>query len=82
MANKGNNRHIKSLNAPKFFGIAKKENKYTAKQNPGRHTFEKSMPLQTIIKKTGLFSGTSEAVKAIKGMFVLVNGKKVRDALL
>lgn len=79
MANKGNNRHIKSLNAPKFFGVAKKGHKYTAKQSPGRHSFEKSAPLQTIVKKTLLFSGTAEAVKSIKNMQIAVNGSKVKD---
>ena len=79
MANKGNNRHIKSLNAPKFFGVAKKGNKYTAKQRPGRHSFEKSAPLQTIVKKTSLFAGTAEAVKSIKNMQIAVNGTKVKD---
>jgi small subunit ribosomal protein S4e len=79
MANKGNNRHIKSLNAPKFFGVAKKENKYTAKPRPGRHSLEKSVALQTIIKKTSLFSGTAESVKAIKAMQIHINGKKTSD---
>ncbi|MCL5101910.1 MAG: S4 domain-containing protein [Candidatus Marsarchaeota archaeon] len=79
MANKGNNRHIKSLNAPKFFGVAKKEHTYTAKPSAGRHSLQKSVALQTIVKKSSLFSGTAEAVKAIKAMEITVNGKKVYD---
>ncbi|MCL5680251.1 MAG: hypothetical protein M1465_02840, partial [Candidatus Marsarchaeota archaeon] len=45
----------------------------------GRHSFEKSIALQTIIKKTSLFSGTAESVKAIKAMQINVNGSKIID---
>ena len=70
---------MKSLNAPRFFGVAKKEHTYTAKPRAGRHSLDKSVALQTILKKTELFSGTAEAVKSIKAMQIAVNGKKVND---
>lgn len=79
MANKGNNRHIKSLNAPKFFGVAKKEHKYVAKPRAGRHTLDKSVALQTVLKKTSLFTGSAEAVKSIKALQIAVNSKPIKD---
>ena len=40
MAEKGNSRYMKRLNAPEYFGIHRKEHAYVTKPNPGRHTLE------------------------------------------
>ena len=38
MGSKGNNRHIKSLAAPRYLHIERKVNAYVLKPNAGRHT--------------------------------------------
>ena len=45
MASKGNSRHIKNLNAPRYFAVPRKESKYVVKADAGRHTLDKSIAL-------------------------------------
>jgi small subunit ribosomal protein S4e len=79
MANKGNSGHIKRLNAPRYFAIHRKEHKYSIKQNPGRHSLDKSVALTLLIGKLGLASTRRDADRIIKGGMVSVNGKAVKD---
>ena len=80
MANKGNKGHIKRLNAPKYFAIHRKEHAYTTKQNPGRHSLEKSVALTVLVEKLGLASNRKDSNRIINEGMVSVNGRKITDA--
>jgi len=79
MGKKGNQRHIKSLAAPKYFGIEKKKHKYVAKPTAGRHTLNKSIAANLLIKIIGLAETTSESSKIIKNGKMSVNDKIIKD---
>ncbi|MGI0100112.1 MAG: S4 domain-containing protein [Candidatus Micrarchaeaceae archaeon] len=79
MANKGSSGHMKRLDAPKYFHIHRKENKYVVKQNPGRHTLDKSVALSLAIGKLGMASTRFESDKIIRSGLVKVNGKMVKE---
>lgn len=79
MAKKGNRRHVKSLNAPKYFGVYRKFTAYVIKPKAGRHTLDKSVAITLFMKFKGLTKTTKEAKKIINAKNVLVNGKVVTD---
>lgn len=79
MANKGNGRHVKAINAPRYLGIHRKGVAYVAKPSPGRHTGDMSMPLMMFLKKEGFASTTKEAERIIKERELEVNGKVIID---
>lgn len=79
MANKGNSRHMKSLTAPRYYSVHKKEQTFVTKPSAGRHTLDKSISLVVFAKKIGLAQTRSEASKMIKGREILVNGNAVSD---
>ncbi len=79
MAKKGNVRHIKSMNAPDYYGIPKKENKYVIKPAAGRHNASTSIALLLGIKKIGKAKTSREALKVIKGGLITVNGRVIKD---
>ena len=79
MANKGSSGYIKRLYAPKYFAIHKKEHKYIVKQNPGRHSLQKSVALSLLVSKLGLGGTMTETNKIIKSGMVKVNGKAIKD---
>ncbi len=79
MARKGNKRHIKTLNAPKFFGVKSKESSYVAKPTPGRHTLQRSIAISVLLKKTEFVKTTAESSRVIKDHKVKVNGSQISD---
>lgn len=79
MANKGSSGYIKRLYAPRFFAIHRKEHAYVVKQNPGRHSLQKSVALSLLVSKLNLSSTMQEANRIIKGGLVKVNGNVVKD---
>ncbi|MGC8622659.1 MAG: S4 domain-containing protein [Candidatus Micrarchaeia archaeon] len=79
MASKGNSRHVKSLNAPRYFGTPHKEYKYVVKPNAGRHNLSESIALLLAIRKLNPESRNREIYKLIKSGEVQVNGQKVVD---
>ena len=79
MARKGGKNHVKSLNAPKFYMVKRKETKYIAKPSPGRHTLEGSVPLRSFVKMAGLAGTNAEVEKMMNAGSLKVNGKKVSD---
>lgn len=80
MGNKGNSRHLTSLAAPNFYGLHRKERFYVMRANPGRHSRDRSIPLQLALEKLSIAANKSEASKTIRGGDVLVNNKVVREA--
>ncbi len=79
MGSKGNSRHIKSLNAPLYFGTPHKESKYVVKPNAGRHNLSESVALLLAIRKLNPESRNRELYRLIKGGEVEVNGQKVTE---
>jgi len=79
MANKGGAGYIKRLNAPKYFNIHRKEHRYVIKQDPGRHTQNKSVALALLLAKLGIGTKRLEYERVIKGGQVKVNGKVVKE---
>ncbi|MGD0729165.1 MAG: S4 domain-containing protein [Candidatus Micrarchaeaceae archaeon] len=79
MGNKGSSGYIKRLNAPKYFSVHRKEHKYIIKQNPGRHTLQKSIALTVVLEKLDLTANRREADKIIKNGLVKVNSKTIKN---
>lgn len=79
MANKGKSRHIKGLNAPRYFAIHRKEQRYVAKANPGRHSLDKSITLLLFATKAELTESAKDSRRIIKAGSIHVNGKPVKD---
>lgn len=79
MGSKGNSRHIKSLAAPRYYAVHKKERMYTMKPAPGRHTLQRSIPLLAFARKIGIAATRSSGTKMIKGKDILVNGRPITD---
>lgn len=79
MGNKGNSRHVKSLSAPKYFGISRKSHVYSSKPSPGRHTLNKSVSANLLAKTLGFANTTSESNKIIRDGKMSVNGKIIKD---
>ena len=80
MGKKGNSRHMKSLNAPRFFDIHRKENKYVTKPRAGRHTLDRAIPLALLLRKTTIAKSMDEAKRMLSVRSVKVNGKFVKDS--
>ncbi|ASI13412.1 30S ribosomal protein S4e [Candidatus Mancarchaeum acidiphilum] len=79
MAKKGGTNHIKSLAAPEFFNISRKEETYVARPLPGRHNLYSVAPLEDSIKKLGYSDNYSDAAKVIKSGKIKVNGKTIKE---
>ncbi len=79
MGNKGNNRHIKSLTAPRYLGIGKKQTAYIIKPRAGRHNLDRSIALSLLIRKLKLADTVKEVNGIIKSGKVLVNRQIVKD---
>ncbi|MCL5112248.1 MAG: S4 domain-containing protein [Candidatus Marsarchaeota archaeon] len=79
MAGKGNKRHLKSIAAPKYFAVHRKEFDYVRKPNAGRHSAERSVALSYALKQIGHVSTTADADRAIKRGSIEVNGRVVRE---
>ncbi len=79
MAKKGNVRHIKSLSAPSYLNIHRKENKYTAKPMPGRHSLERGIPLISFARKIGVSNSSRYIKRVIKRGGISVNGKTIKQ---
>lgn len=80
MANKGGSGHIKRLDAPRYFSISRKNGgRYVVRQNPGRHTMERSVALSLVLIKMGFASNSAESGRIIRGGTVAVNGTATRE---
>ncbi len=79
MAKKGGTNHIKSLAAPEFFNINRKEETYVARPLPGRHNINSAVPLEEPLKQLGYSDNYSDAAKVIKSGKIKVNGKVIKE---
>jgi small subunit ribosomal protein S4e len=80
MARKGSSNIIRSLNAPSFWRIQKKEFPYAAKAVPGPHPAENCFTLLYVLRDLlKLVSNATEAKKVLISGQVLVDGKARKD---
>ncbi len=79
MANKGSSGHIKRLYAPRYFAIHRKEHKYVIKQNPGRHSLERSVALMLLVNGLNPELTRAEVGRIIRNGLVSVNGNPVKE---
>lgn len=80
MARKGSSRHVKSMEAPAFWPILRKEYKWTVKPTPGPHPITRSLPLLIVVRDLiGLAETSSEARKIIVEGNIKVDGKVRKD---
>ena len=72
--------HMKRLAAPRSWPIKKKAHVFIAKQSPGAHAIESSMPAVVVIRDLLKICDTAREAKRIIGQRdVLVDGKAIKD---
>ncbi|MDN5357915.1 MAG: small subunit ribosomal protein S4e [Candidatus Methanomethylophilaceae archaeon] len=72
--------HMKRLAAPRSWPIKRKSSVWTAKQSPGAHSVENSMPAVTILRDMiGVCDTAREAKRIIGNREMLVDGKPVKS---
>ena len=72
-------RHLKRLNAPAEWFVARKTTKYIQKPMPGAHTLDESLPIGLVLKQLGHAQTQAEAKKILHDHEVLIDGRRVRD---
>ncbi len=74
-------KHLKRLNAPRSWVIARKTNVYTTKPRAGPHSMARAIPLSTVLRDyLGVSATGREAGTAIGAGRVLVDGRIVKDS--
>jgi small subunit ribosomal protein S4e len=72
--------HLKRLNAPKSWKIKRSGQKFITRPNPGPHTMDLCMPVNTILKDMLGIAVTAKEVKhLVTGKDVMVDGIVVKD---
>lgn len=72
--------HIKRLATPKSWPIARKDNVFVAKSDPGAHPMNMSLPLVVVLRDVlGIAENARETKSLINRELVYVNGKKVKS---
>lgn len=72
--------HLKTKAAPKTWRIPRKVITFTARPNPGAHSYSMGLPISLILKNfLKIAKTTKEAKYILSNKSVLVDGKKVRD---
>ena len=73
--------HMKRLAMPRTWAIPRKVHVWAAKQTPGAHSVEDSMPAGMVLRDMLKVCDTArEAKKIIANRDMIVNGRKVKDA--
>ncbi|MCC6034738.1 MAG: 30S ribosomal protein S4e [Desulfurococcaceae archaeon] len=80
MARMGGSRHLKSLAAPEFWPILRKEYKWTVKPSPGPHPLERCLPLLILVRDIFKYAKTGKEARRLigEGRFK-VDGRVVRN---
>lgn len=80
MANKGGNRHLKRLAAPKTMKISRKTNVWVSKPAPGKHKLQESVAISVLLKDyLNLANNLREIKYILNNGDILVDGKPVKD---
>lgn len=73
-------RHLKRLNAPKTWDIARRGIRFTTKSNPGGLKKDLTLPVATVLKYMLKLTGTIKETKhAVTCEEILINGVKIND---
>ncbi len=73
--------HMKRLAMPRTWAIPKKTHVWAAKQRPGAHSVDESVPAGMLLRDMlGVADTAKEAKRMIADRDLIVNGKKVKDA--
>ncbi|MEZ0290460.1 MAG: 30S ribosomal protein S4e [Sulfolobales archaeon] len=76
----GGSRHLKSLAAPFFYPIHRKEYKWVVKPSPGPHSIYSSLPLLVVLRDViGVVDTAREARRVISEGLVKVDGRVRRN---
>lgn len=67
MARMGGKRHLKSLAAPSFWPILRKEYRWAVKPSPGPHPIERSLPLLIIVRDILGYAKTAREARKLIG---------------
>jgi small subunit ribosomal protein S4e len=80
MARMGGSRHLKSLAAPEFWPILRKEYKWTVKPSPGPHPLERCLPLLILVRDIFKYAKTGKEARRLigEGRFK-VDGRVIRN---
>lgn len=71
--------HLKRINAPKTWPIARKETVFIVRPQPSGHSMAASLPISLLLKEVLGIANTTRAVRFILNtQEVLVNGRRVR----
>ena len=70
--------HLSGLNAPKSWGIKRKEIKWVVRPNPGPHKLKECIPLNLLVKNLLKYAKTTREVKSILNKGEIIIDKKVR----
>ena len=80
MGKMGGSRHLKSLAAPGYYPIAKRERVWVVKPSPGPHAIDEGIPLLLIVRDVLKLATTAREAKRIISMKkILVDGKPRYD---
>jgi len=76
----GGSRHLKSLAAPEFWPILRKEYKWTVKPSPGPHPLERCLPLLVLVRDIFRYAKTGKEARRLIGEgHFKVDGRVVRN---
>jgi len=80
VARMGGSRHLKSLAAPEFWPILRKEYKWTVKPSPGPHPLERCLPLLILVRDIFKYAKTGKEARRLIGEgHFKVDGRVVRN---
>lgn len=73
-------RHLKVLNTPKTWDLARKATMFTTRPNPGAHSYKLGISINYILKnELNIASITKESKQILNNKDCLVNGKIIKD---
>ncbi len=71
-------RHLSRLNIPKSWPVERKKTKWITRPSPGPHNFNRSIPLNVLLKEVLGYASTTKEVKTILNKGVVKINSKVR----
>lgn len=71
--------HLKARSAPRTWNIARKEQKFTTRPNPGSQKTEHTLPLALVLRAMNVGTTKKELNHVLRTTNVLVNGKRRWD---
>ncbi|WP_042667815.1 30S ribosomal protein S4e [Desulfurococcus amylolyticus] len=80
MGSMGGSRHLKAINAPRYWPILRKEYRWVVKSSPGPHPISRSLPLLILVRDVLGYAKTGkEARRLIAEGYFKIDGRVRRD---